>query len=170
NRCNRPVISNSIFVLFTFLQSKFQDYSVFESDIRETFSTMMSAFIRACELTLLNTEFMERLKAAQFDIAFSHMYEFCPIGLIRAANIPAWIWLNSGQLMDIVAEYVGVPSPPSYVPILLADSSDEMNFIQRLKTLVGRTLLPIITEKSVVFLLQLFVSFVYECIEGMATA
>uniref|UniRef100_A0A915BJV5 UDP-glucuronosyltransferase n=2 Tax=Parascaris univalens TaxID=6257 RepID=A0A915BJV5_PARUN len=133
-------------------QSKliYRDYSIFEREVRETFSAMLSAFVRSCELTLLNTEFMERLKAAQFDIAFSHMYHFCPIGLIRAANIPAWIWLNSGQLMDLVAEYVGIPSPPSYVPLMLADSSDEMSFIQRLKTLIGRTLLPLTAEKALI--------------------
>lgn len=71
---------------------------------------------RAFTEVLRENLLINRLKESNFDLAFSHMYDFCPIGLIYAAKIPTWIWLNSGQIMDITAQYMGVPSPPSYVP------------------------------------------------------
>ncbi|EPB65806.1 hypothetical protein ANCCEY_15121, partial [Ancylostoma ceylanicum] len=67
-------------------------------------------------VTLQNKEFMQWLTDQKFDLAFVHMYHTCPIGLVHASKIPSWIWLNSGQLMDNVANAIGVPTPPSYVP------------------------------------------------------
>jgi hypothetical protein len=56
------------------------------------------------------------LKSEQFDVAISHMYDFCAIGIIHHLNIKGWIWLSSGALMDIMPIIAGAPSPPSYVP------------------------------------------------------
>ncbi|VDM79218.1 unnamed protein product, partial [Strongylus vulgaris] len=92
-------------------------------------------------VTVQNKEFMRWLSDQKFDLAFSHMYHTCPIGLIHAAKIPTWIWLNSGQLMDNVAHLIGVPTLPSYVPPLMMDSGDEMDFIRRTKSFIGHTLL-----------------------------
>ncbi|KAK6023790.1 hypothetical protein OSTOST_10412, partial [Ostertagia ostertagi] len=61
-----------------------------------------------------NKEFLEWLTAQKFDLAFSHIYDVCHIGLIHYAKIPSWIWLNSGNLMDFVAHHMGVPRIPSY--------------------------------------------------------
>lgn len=43
---------------------------------------------------LKDRELLEWLKKEKFDVAFSHMYNTCPIGLIHKAKIPSWIWLN----------------------------------------------------------------------------
>ncbi|PIO72538.1 UDP-glucoronosyl and UDP-glucosyl transferase [Teladorsagia circumcincta] len=63
-----------------------------------------------------NKGFLDWLVAQKFDLAFTHIYDVCPIGLIHYAKIPSWIWLNSGILMDYVAHHMGVPTIPSYVP------------------------------------------------------
>lgn len=86
-----------------------------------------------------NKEFLKWLVTQKFDLAFSHIYDVCPIGLIHYAKIPSWIWLNrsdcgtrlsdfvasaavlifiyfSGGLMDFVAHYIGVPTIPSFNP------------------------------------------------------
>ncbi|KHJ96609.1 hypothetical protein OESDEN_03419 [Oesophagostomum dentatum] len=47
---------------------------------------------------------------------------------------------SSGQLMDNVAHVIGVPTIPSYVPPLMMDSSDEMDFFQRMKSFIGHAL------------------------------
>ena len=44
--------------------------------------------------TLKNKEFMKWLKDEKFDVAFPHMYSLCAVGLVRAAEIPTWVWLN----------------------------------------------------------------------------
>lgn len=65
---------------------------------------------------LKDAEFIERLRAEQFDVAFLPMFDLCTVGIVKHIGIDAWIWLNTGRLMDYVAYYIGLPSPPSYVP------------------------------------------------------
>ncbi|KAK6751091.1 hypothetical protein RB195_002828 [Necator americanus] len=97
-------------------------------------------FSSGVNVTIQNKQFMEWLSSQKFDLAFSHMYHTCPAGLIHAAKIPTWIWLNSGQLMDNVAHVIGVPTFPSYVPPLMMESSDEMDFIERTKSFIGHNI------------------------------
>lgn len=59
---------------------------------------------------------MQRLRSSTFDVAFAHMYDYCGVGLVRVANVPAWIWLDSATLLDYMAREIGAPMPPSYVP------------------------------------------------------
>ncbi|KJH51845.1 UDP-glucoronosyl and UDP-glucosyl transferase [Dictyocaulus viviparus] len=89
---------------------------------------------------LENKKFLNWLPMQKFDLAFSHMIDVCPIGLIHYAKIPSWIWLNSGALMDFVAYYMGVPTIPSYVPPMMMESSDQMNFVERIKSFIGHPL------------------------------
>ncbi|KHJ97001.1 hypothetical protein OESDEN_03034 [Oesophagostomum dentatum] len=97
-----------------------------------------------------NKEFLEWLKAQEFDLAFSHMYDVCPIALIHYAEIPSWIWLNSGALMGFVAHSVGVPLIPSYVPALGMASADHMSFMERTKSLIGHAMTPFMWRKMIV--------------------
>ncbi|PAV75208.1 hypothetical protein WR25_21968 [Diploscapter pachys] len=83
---------------------------------------------------------MEWLKDEKFDIAFPHMYSLCAVGLVKAANIPTWIWLNSGVILDYIAAIIGVPLTPSYVPPMHMQSTDEMSFYERAKSFVGHTI------------------------------
>uniref|UniRef100_F1KZ92 glucuronosyltransferase n=1 Tax=Ascaris suum TaxID=6253 RepID=F1KZ92_ASCSU len=116
----------------------FKDMTVFSSHWRNTFMLFLSTFKTACEIVTQDKEFLKKLKEAKFDIAFTHVYDYCPVGIIYYAKIPTWIWLNGAQLVEFIADLVGVPSPPSYVPPLMADSSDQMSFIERVKSFLGR--------------------------------
>ncbi|KAJ1365480.1 UDP-glucuronosyltransferase 1-1 [Parelaphostrongylus tenuis] len=87
-----------------------------------------------------NKDFTNWLLLQKFDLAFTHVYDVCPIGLIHYAKIPSWIWLSSGGLVDFVAHYIGVPTIPSYVPPMMMESADQMNFVERVKSFVGHTL------------------------------
>uniref|UniRef100_A0A1I7Y655 glucuronosyltransferase n=1 Tax=Steinernema glaseri TaxID=37863 RepID=A0A1I7Y655_9BILA len=122
----------------------FSDVPMWDKRVRTSFSKMSQIFLDSCEKTLRDKEFLQRLVDAKFDIAFSHMYDYCPIGLIHYTKIPTWIWLNSGPLVDYVAHDVGVHSPASYVPPIMSDASDEMTFVQRLKSQIGQFLFPIL--------------------------
>jgi hypothetical protein len=91
------------------------------------------------------------------------MYDYCAIGLIHHLEIPTWIWLNGGALMDHVAHSLGVPSPASFVPCMICigysypnskpfpammmDAGDQLNFVQRMKSLFGSVLFSIIHPK-----------------------
>uniref|UniRef100_A0A0K0DMZ8 UDP-glucuronosyltransferase n=1 Tax=Angiostrongylus cantonensis TaxID=6313 RepID=A0A0K0DMZ8_ANGCA len=93
------------------------------------------------ERVVENKEFLNWLMLQEFDLAFTHVFDVCPIGLVHYAKIPSWIWLSSGGLLDIIAHYMGVPTLPSYVPPMLMESSDKMNFVERVKSFVGHTLI-----------------------------
>ncbi|KAK6008929.1 hypothetical protein OSTOST_26172 [Ostertagia ostertagi] len=68
----------------------------------------------------------------------------------HAAKIPTWIWLLSGQLVDTIGTLVGVPTFPSYVPPLMMESLDEMNFYERTKSFIGYNLGNILFPRMVV--------------------
>ncbi|KAH7729896.1 UGT-62 protein [Aphelenchoides avenae] len=82
---------------------------------RKKWSQFSDIFALGCEEVLKKKDFMEKLKASDFDIAFSHMYDYCAIGLIHYAQTPTWIWLNT----------------------MLMDASDKMTFFQRVKSFFG---------------------------------
>ncbi|KJH45031.1 UDP-glucoronosyl and UDP-glucosyl transferase [Dictyocaulus viviparus] len=124
----------------------YQDVSILSSRFRQHMNTVTSLLVNTCQV-LEDKEFLEWLQNQHFDLAFAHMYDVCPIGLIHYAKIPSWIWLNSGTLMDFVAHYMGVPKIPSYVSPILMESSDEMNFIERIKSFIGHILSVVIWRR-----------------------
>ncbi|CAJ0602788.1 unnamed protein product [Cylicocyclus nassatus] len=131
-------------------QSKmiFQDLPMWDHRLRAHLDRMTTFLTESCRKMVENKEFLRWLSNQKFDLAFAHMYDVCPIGLIHYAKIPSWIWLNSGALTDFVAYYMGVPIIPSYVPPLIMESSDHMNFVERTKSLIGHTLMTILWKKK----------------------
>ncbi|RCN24043.1 hypothetical protein ANCCAN_30268, partial [Ancylostoma caninum] len=72
----------------------FQDLAIWDREARKHIELFMKMLLHSCKLTLQNKEFMQWLTDQKFDLAFSHSYHTCPVGLIHAAKIPTWIWLN----------------------------------------------------------------------------
>ncbi|VDM46546.1 unnamed protein product [Toxocara canis] len=97
-----------------------------------------------------NREFIERLRVERFDVAFAPMFDLCTAGIIKHLGIEAWIWLNTGRIMDYVAYYIGLPSPPSYLPPMMSDLPKNMTFIQRVKSFLGWAITIPIYKKSIV--------------------
>lgn len=52
---------------------------------------------------VLNKEVMAKLKAEKFDLAFAHMYDMCPFGLIHMLEIPTTIWMSSSVMVEHMA-------------------------------------------------------------------
>ncbi|CAB3403097.1 unnamed protein product [Caenorhabditis bovis] len=120
-------------------QSKliFKDIGLLDPSLVNMIRRFNKLQANGCRLLLRNKEFLKWLENEKFDIAFAYIYSTCPIGLIHHAKIPTWIWLNSGGLMDYVANAVGVPIIPSYVPPIMMASHDNMDFLGRLKSFFG---------------------------------
>ncbi|EYC18400.1 hypothetical protein Y032_0027g1500 [Ancylostoma ceylanicum] len=125
----------------------FEDLSMWDPRMHENMKRMTSLLTESCRKLAGNREFLDWLVVQKFDLAFSHMYDVCPVALIHHAKIPSWIWLNSGALMDFVAYYMGSPIIPSYMPPMIMESADHMNFIERTKSLIGHTILPILWKR-----------------------
>ncbi|MFH4982900.1 hypothetical protein AB6A40_009609 [Gnathostoma spinigerum] len=90
--------------------------------------------LNGCEELILDKKTLEKVKAAKFDLAYAHFADLCSIGYIHAAKIPAWIWLIGGGMLDHVAIYLGIPSPPGYVPSYFSEYGDIMTFTERFKS------------------------------------
>ncbi|VDL81900.1 unnamed protein product [Nippostrongylus brasiliensis] len=125
-------------------ETMFGNLAMWDPRGRRHMNLFMNMLIEGCRVTVQNKKFMKWLTDEKFDIAFSHMYHTCPIALIHAARIPTWIWLLSGQLIDNLGNLVGVPTFPSYVPPLMMESTDEMNFYERTKSFIGYNLLNLV--------------------------
>ncbi|KAF8371102.1 hypothetical protein PRIPAC_77531, partial [Pristionchus pacificus] len=122
----------------------FYDFPFWDSRPRKRFIEMMP---KSCELFIKNKEFLSHIEESKYDIAFTHMYNFCPIGIIHHTKIPTWVWLISGALMDQAAELMGVPVPPSYCAPIMMDAGDKMTFFERVKSFVGKAAFKFIWRK-----------------------
>ncbi|KAK6751127.1 hypothetical protein RB195_002851 [Necator americanus] len=115
----------------------FEDLSLLDRSHLESVALMRTVFLTSCRKMLENKTFLDWLAAEKFDLAFGYAMNFCPVGIIHHAKIPTWIWLNSAPLIDAMANYMGVPIIPSYIPPIMMDSTDEMDFLERTKSLIG---------------------------------
>ncbi|KIH64621.1 UDP-glucoronosyl and UDP-glucosyl transferase [Ancylostoma duodenale] len=105
--------------------------------------------VETCRATLEQPKFLKWLEKEHFDVAFAPMFDVCTVGLVHAANIPGWIWLNSGSVMDYIAYLTGIPVIPSYVPPMMMEAAGELNFMQRVKSMIGHGLTKLIWTRLV---------------------
>ncbi|EYC41885.1 hypothetical protein Y032_0552g3342 [Ancylostoma ceylanicum] len=127
----------------------FEDYSMFDRRVWKSMQQGMRLIEGSCRNILNNRNFLTWLQNEHFDLAFVHVYQACPIGLVRIGGIPTWIWLNSSPLVDHVAQRIGVPTIPSYVPPLAMENHDSMNFYERTKSLIGHLMTSFIWDRFV---------------------
>ncbi|CAJ0602826.1 unnamed protein product [Cylicocyclus nassatus] len=114
----------------------FEDLPVWDYRQRAVFLRASSLFLGSCRKMVENKDFLEWISGEKFDLAITYILNVCPVGIIHHAKIPAWIWLNSAPLLDPVARHMGVPLIPSYVPPVMIDSSDVMNFKERIRSFI----------------------------------
>ncbi|KAK6047410.1 hypothetical protein COOONC_15085, partial [Cooperia oncophora] len=118
----------------------FQDVPIWDPKMRSNINTMTALLVGMCRKTVENKAFMKWLVTEKFDLAFAYMADPCSIGLVHYAKIPSWIWLSSAGLIDFGAYYIGAPMIPSYVPPTMMASTDEMDFLERTKSVIGQFL------------------------------
>ncbi|KAK6751118.1 hypothetical protein RB195_002848 [Necator americanus] len=125
------------------------DYSMFDRRVWKSMQQGMRLILGSCKNIISNQEFLAWLQKEHFDLAFAHVYQVCPIGLVQVGRIPTWIWLNSAPLVEYVAQQIGVPTIPSYVPPLAMESHDVMTFYERTKSLIGHAMTSLMWERIV---------------------
>ncbi|RCN32247.1 UDP-glucoronosyl and UDP-glucosyl transferase [Ancylostoma caninum] len=115
----------------------------------ERLKMQTTLLVETCRATLEQPKFLKWLEKEHFDVAFAPMFDVCTVGLVHAAKIPGWIWLNSGSVMDYIAYLTGIPVIPSYVPPMMMEAAGELNFMQRIKSLIGHGLTKLIWTRLV---------------------
>ncbi|GMR30704.1 hypothetical protein PMAYCL1PPCAC_00899, partial [Pristionchus mayeri] len=124
----------------------YADVSILNSDFRNVMSRFGEMY-KSCDLFIKNKEFMSHVEDSKYDLAFAHMFNFCPVGIIHQTKIPSWIWLNSGPLIDFVGYIAGVPIPPSYCPPIMMDAGDRLTFVERVKSVVGHLIFKLMFKR-----------------------
>ncbi|CAJ0959376.1 unnamed protein product, partial [Mesorhabditis belari] len=122
-------------------ESIFNDLPFWDKRNFALMEKMSKMMMDSCNKTIHNKEFLEWIKEQDFDVSFTHMYDYCIMGMLHAAKVRSWVWLSSGSLIEYVADAAGVPLIPSYMPPKAMDAAAKMTFYERIKSLIGHIMM-----------------------------
>lgn len=97
-----------------------------------------------------NAEVLSELRLAHFDVAFTHHYDLCAVGLARVLAIPATIWTATCPLPEYMAAISGLPAAPSYVPNLMSSYGDVMTPLQRILNFAGIAIVQAVWDYTII--------------------
>uniref|UniRef100_A0A7E5A0J2 UDP-glucuronosyltransferase n=1 Tax=Panagrellus redivivus TaxID=6233 RepID=A0A7E5A0J2_PANRE len=85
-----------------------------------------------CKQLIVRRKELDFLKAYKFDAIVSNVLEMCDLGIARYLGIDTHIWTVTGPMHETTLYNLGLPSPPSYLPVLEdATGGSEMTFMER---------------------------------------
>uniref|UniRef100_A0A8C7XH39 UDP-glucuronosyltransferase n=1 Tax=Oryzias sinensis TaxID=183150 RepID=A0A8C7XH39_9TELE len=91
--------------------------------------------VKGCESLLDSEDLMERLRGEGFDAMLTDPFLPCGSVLAKMFSIPAVYFLR-GLPCELDYKANQCPSPPSFVPVFYSGSTDQMNFLQRVKNFI----------------------------------
>ncbi|XP_072477072.1 UDP-glucuronosyltransferase 2B17-like isoform X21 [Notamacropus eugenii] len=109
------------------------EYAKKMQDILFEYSKVLKQF---CESVVLNKKLMKTLKEARYDVVVSDAFSPCGELIAEVLGIPVVYTLRfiTGNTYE---KYCGgLPSPPSYVPVVLTELTDKMTFMERVKNML----------------------------------
>ncbi|CAD6197590.1 unnamed protein product [Caenorhabditis auriculariae] len=116
------------------LQGDYTSLWVEKSDVF-TFAKMCAAhltiFAHSCESVVVDKKLMETLKKKNFDVILTEAISECPFAVRDILKIPTLVLTDSFPEYDTVANLIGEPILPSYVPGFFSTQRDKMNVLQR---------------------------------------
>uniref|UniRef100_A0AC35U0V0 UDP-glucuronosyltransferase n=1 Tax=Rhabditophanes sp. KR3021 TaxID=114890 RepID=A0AC35U0V0_9BILA len=102
---------------------------------------MFKTFFHAQELTrsdiIKDKELAEFVLAEKFDFAYTEIFNLYMIAMFKHWNIPAYAVGTATCLAENHYSIFGVAFAPSYMPIMIAGSSDKMTYYERAKNLAS---------------------------------
>ncbi|XP_036621501.1 UDP-glucuronosyltransferase 2B17-like isoform X2 [Trichosurus vulpecula] len=93
-------------------------------------------FKQLCESVVLNKKLMKTLKEARYDVIFSDALTPCGELIAEVLGIPIVYTLRFTTGNTYEKYCGGLPSPPSYVPVVLTELNDKMTFMERVKNML----------------------------------
>uniref|UniRef100_A0A2R8MEC8 UDP-glucuronosyltransferase n=2 Tax=Callithrix jacchus TaxID=9483 RepID=A0A2R8MEC8_CALJA len=89
-----------------------------------------------CKDLVSNKKFMKKLQESRFDVIFADAMFPCGELLSEIFNIP-FVYSLSSTLGYTLEKYGGgFLFPPSYIPVVISELSDQMTFIERVKNVI----------------------------------
>ncbi|XP_059525697.1 UDP-glucuronosyltransferase 2B31-like isoform X6 [Myotis daubentonii] len=107
-------------------------YSQIQDNIWEYFDCIQ----KLCKDAVLNKKVMRKLQESRFDVILADAIGPCGELLAELLKIPFVYSLRFSPGYTIEKYSGGLPFPPSYVPVVLSELSDQMTFMERVKNMM----------------------------------
>ncbi|XP_014301458.1 UDP-glucuronosyltransferase 2B31-like isoform X2 [Myotis lucifugus] len=91
---------------------------------------------KLCKDVVLNKKLMTKLQESRFDVVLADGVGACGELLAELLKIPFVYSLRFSPGYKIEKYSGGLPFPPSYVPVVFSELSDQMTFMERVKNMV----------------------------------
>ncbi|XP_032190363.1 UDP-glucuronosyltransferase 2B31-like [Mustela erminea] len=91
---------------------------------------------KLCEDVVLNRNLITKLQESRFDVILADTVGPCGELLAELLRIPLVYSLRFSPGYATEKRIGGLPFPPSYVPIILSELSDQMTFMERVKNMI----------------------------------
>ncbi|KAI2534492.1 UDP glucuronosyltransferase family 2 member B17 [Homo sapiens] len=92
--------------------------------------------IKLCEDAVLNKKLMRKLQESKFDVLLADAVNPCGELLAELLNIPFLYSLRFSVGYTVEKNGGGFLFPPSYVPVVMSELSDQMIFMERIKNMI----------------------------------
>ncbi|NWQ79501.1 UD16 glucuronosyltransferase, partial [Columbina picui] len=154
-------------VLKSFVNAHISEQSVLNRIISMYQGTLeiTKLFFTNCESLLHNKDMLQYLRESKFDVVFTDPILMCGPIIAEYLSVPSVYFLR-GFPCGMDSEATQCPNPPSYVPKLLLNHSDQMTFAQRVKNMLVH-LLEFIYCKPLFFQIE---ELAYEILQKKLTA
>ncbi|XP_055488186.1 UDP-glucuronosyltransferase 2A1-like [Leucoraja erinacea] len=87
--------------------------------------------MQVCDGILKNEELVQRLREAKFKVLLSDPVQVCGDLLALKLGVPLVFTLRFSPGFTLERHCGQMPTPPSYVPVILSELSDKMSFVER---------------------------------------
>ncbi|XP_054422792.1 UDP-glucuronosyltransferase 2B31-like [Pteronotus mesoamericanus] len=91
---------------------------------------------KLCKDAVLNKKLMTKLQETRFDVLLADAIGLCGELLAEILKIPLVYSLRFSPGYKIERYSGGLPLPPSYVPVIFSELSDQMTFMERVKNML----------------------------------
>ncbi|XP_014643233.1 PREDICTED: UDP-glucuronosyltransferase 2B31-like isoform X2 [Ceratotherium simum simum] len=122
NKWTYDMPKDTFWTYFSLMQEIFWEYS----DIMEKFCTDM----------VLNKKLITNLQESRFDLILADPIGPCAELLAELLKIPLVYSVRFSPGHKIEKYSGGLPYPPSYVPVVMSELSDQMTFMERVKSMI----------------------------------
>ncbi|XP_044082119.1 UDP-glucuronosyltransferase 2B31-like isoform X1 [Neovison vison] len=106
------------------------------SQMQEILWKFSDAIQKLCEDVVLNRKLMTKLQESRFDVILADTVGPCGELLAELLKIPLVYSLRFSPGYEFEKQSGGLPFPPSYVPVILSELSDQMTFMERVKNMI----------------------------------
>ncbi|XP_070470857.1 UDP-glucuronosyltransferase 2B31-like isoform X1 [Equus przewalskii] len=106
------------------------------SQLQELFWEYSDCIEKLCKDAVLNKKLIKKLQDSRFDVVLSDAVGPCGELLAEILKIPLVYSLRFIPGYKTEKYSGGLPFPPSYVPVVMSELSDQMTFMERVKNMI----------------------------------